>query len=177
MSQSIRLWGATYSDVPSVLLPKSTSGTAKFTDTTPTTATASDVANGKVFFTSDGTQTTGTASGGGGGNTLASTTTKVGSSNVTSISFTVSGNPKAFMCMLDQQSSLGSTRYVISVTYDGTTVRGCWGYSSSNTRYAYYSDSYFTKSHSGTTLTITTSSSSNGGYFRSNYTYRLIYVY
>lgn len=36
-------------------------------DITGTTATASDVASGKVFFASDGTQTTGTASGGGGG--------------------------------------------------------------------------------------------------------------
>ena len=37
-------------------------------DLTPTSATASDVASGKVFFDKSGTQTTGTASGGGGKN-------------------------------------------------------------------------------------------------------------
>ena len=35
-------------------------------DLTPTTATASDVASGKIFFGKDGVQTTGTASGSGG---------------------------------------------------------------------------------------------------------------
>lgn len=67
MAQNITLLGATYSAVPSVLLPKSGGGTASFTDVTGTTATASDVASGKIFFAADGTQTTGTASGGGGG--------------------------------------------------------------------------------------------------------------
>lgn len=67
MSQNITLLGATYSDVPAILLPKSTSGTARFTDVTPTTAIASDVASGKVFYLADGTQATGTSSGGGGG--------------------------------------------------------------------------------------------------------------
>ena len=113
----------------------------------------------------------------GGSATIKSATAST-SSNATSISFTgVSASPKMFVCMLDQQSSLGSTRYVIAVDYDGTTTRGTWGYSSSNTRYAYYSNSYFTWSYSGTTLTINTNSSTNGGYFRSGYTYRLIYAY
>ena len=61
MAQDISLWGAEYSDVPAVILPTVNSGTAKFTDVTPTTATASDVASGTYFFTSDGTYTEGSA--------------------------------------------------------------------------------------------------------------------
>lgn len=66
MSQSITLLGASYSAVPAVTLPKTGGGTARFDDCTVTTATASDVASGKVFIASDGTITTGTSSGGGG---------------------------------------------------------------------------------------------------------------
>ena len=67
MAQNITLLGASYSAVPAVTLPKTGGGTAKFTDVTPTTATASDVASGKVFFDSTGVQQTGTSSGGGTG--------------------------------------------------------------------------------------------------------------
>lgn len=67
MAQNITLLGAGYSDVPSVLLPKTGGGTATFTDVTDTTAAASDVATGKYFYTSNGTRTQGTNSGGGGG--------------------------------------------------------------------------------------------------------------
>lgn len=66
MSQTISLMGATYSDVPSILLPKSGGGTASFVDVTDTTAAASDVASGKYFYTAAGVRTQGTASGGGG---------------------------------------------------------------------------------------------------------------
>lgn len=70
MSQNISLWGANYSDVPSVLLPKQGGGTASFTDVTDTTAAASDVASGKYFYTSAGVRTQGTNSGGGGSDRL-----------------------------------------------------------------------------------------------------------
>ena len=40
MAQNITLLGANYSAVPGVQLPKTGGGTALFTDTTPTTATA-----------------------------------------------------------------------------------------------------------------------------------------
>ena len=66
MAQNITIMGASYSDVPAVQLPKTGGGTARFDDASVTTATASDVASGKVFLASDGTITTGTASGGGG---------------------------------------------------------------------------------------------------------------
>ena len=65
MAQNITLLGASYSAVPSVLLPKTGGGTASFTDVTDTTAAASDVASGKYFYTAGGVRTQGTASGGG----------------------------------------------------------------------------------------------------------------
>ena len=66
MAQNITIQGASYPDVPSVTLPKTGGGTAWFTDVTPTTAVESDVASGKVFFKSDGSQATGTATSQGG---------------------------------------------------------------------------------------------------------------
>ena len=66
MAQNVTVAGASYSDVPSVTLPKTGGGTASFTDVTGTTAIAADVASGKYFFTASGTLTLGTASSGGG---------------------------------------------------------------------------------------------------------------
>ena len=64
MAQSISLWGAVYSNVPGVTLPKSPSGTATFYDASGVTAAASDVATGKYFITAQGVLTEGTSSGG-----------------------------------------------------------------------------------------------------------------
>lgn len=64
MAQDITWLGNQYSDVPFIELPKTGGGTARFTDTSPTTAVAEDVLNGKVFYLADGTQATGTGSGG-----------------------------------------------------------------------------------------------------------------
>lgn len=63
MAQNISLLGANYSDVPAVNLPKTGGGTARFTDTTPTTAIEADVASGKVFIKADGSSAVGTNSG------------------------------------------------------------------------------------------------------------------
>ena len=65
MAQNVTIMGASYSAVPAVTLPKTGGGTARFDDASVTTATASDVASGKIFLASNGTITTGTASSGG----------------------------------------------------------------------------------------------------------------
>ena len=68
MAQNITLLGASYSDVPSILLPKTGGGTAQFDDTTITSnaASASDILSGKLAYV-NGTLITGTGSGGGSG--------------------------------------------------------------------------------------------------------------
>ena len=66
MTQSITLWGATYSQVDTLNLPKTGSGQAAFIDTTIATnaAAASDIASGKQAYV-NGSLVTGTNSGGG----------------------------------------------------------------------------------------------------------------
>lgn len=82
MAQNISLLGASYSAVPAVTLPKTGGGTARFDDASVTTATASDVASGKVFLASDGTITTGTASGGSSVKTATGTFTGNGTRTI-----------------------------------------------------------------------------------------------
>lgn len=67
MAQNIVFLGNNYNNTPFVALPKQGGGNARFDDCSVTTATASDVTQGKVFIAADGTITTGTSSGGGGG--------------------------------------------------------------------------------------------------------------
>ena len=55
MAKNITLLGASYPDVPAVVLPQTGGGTAKFMDTSVTTATAGDVVAGKKFIAADGT--------------------------------------------------------------------------------------------------------------------------
>lgn len=180
MAQNITLLGASYSDVPGVQLPKTGGGTALFTDVTPTTATAADVASGKYFYTASGVYTQGTASGGGGVQT--DTKTATASNYPTSLSFTsMKGEPKMFTVRLNAAvSSSGSTTYyyIVDITSHGTTVHGnCFRIGS--TRQVNSITSGYSWSYSGTTLTITSSAASRSaspGAFYSG-SYELLYVY
>ena len=66
MAQNITLMGASYADVPAVVLPKTGGGTARFDDTTDADATAADILTGKTAYV-NGEKLVGTGSGGGGG--------------------------------------------------------------------------------------------------------------
>ena len=96
MSQNITLWGASYSAVPSVTLPKTGGGTASFTDTTIATnaAAASDIASGKLAYV-NGALITGTASGGGGGGLTLLATKNLGTISTNSTTATDTGQTVA----------------------------------------------------------------------------------
>lgn len=99
------------------------------------------------------------------------------SSNGTSISFTgLTEEPKMFAICPTRNITLGTTRYVTSVMYDGSTTHGTYGYRSGSSGTSYYSSSYFTWTYADGTLTVKTSSTTNGGNFSSSVTYKLAYV-
>lgn len=137
MAQNITLMGASYSAVPSVLLPKTGGGTASFTDVTDTTAAASDVASGKYFYTANGTRTQGTNSGGSSKNIQYMTgryEVKATSYTATSLQIKVSkaGTYKCYWSM-DRNTTSGTTG---SRLYNGSTALGSahtsWTYESNN---------------------------------------------
>lgn len=87
MAQNITLMGASYSNVPSVRLPKTGGGTATFDDTTISSnaAAASDITSGKLAYV-NGSLITGTASGGSSKNAqVVQGTTRTNSSSLTAI--------------------------------------------------------------------------------------------
>lgn len=181
MTQNISLWGATYSAVPSVNLPKSGGGTATFTDVTDTTAAAADVATGKYFYTASGVRTQGTNSG-GGGSVQYDTKTATASNYPKSLAFSsMKGEPKFFVVRLNAQvSSSGNTTYyyIVDIVSNGTTTHGnCFRIGS--TRRVDNITSGYSWSYSGTTLTITSSASSRsaspGAFY--NGSYELMYAY
>jgi hypothetical protein len=128
MAQNVTIMGASYSDVPALLLPKTGGGTARFDDASVTTATASDVAQGKIFLASNGTITTGTASGGGGDSkntqvvqgttrTTSSTLTAIGAEMTVSKTGTYSVYWSAFRSSTSSSYTYGTQLYVGGTAY------------------------------------------------------------
>lgn len=98
MAQQVQLMGAIYNAVPAVMLPDSNNVMHRFDDASITTATASDVASGKIFLANDGTITTGTASGGGGASNVVTGTfkgTTTGAAMDITLNYSGSGYPVA----------------------------------------------------------------------------------
>ena len=182
MSKNISLLGATYSNVPAVLLPQQGGGTARFDDASVTTAVASDVASGKVFLAANGTITTGTASGGGSLTVKTATATHTATSQTLSFS-SLSGQPKYwYLRITSQLSSSGSTTYyyIPNLFYDGTHIKGN-SFRIGSTRRIYNITSGISASYSSGTLTITGGSSTGAApgqfYGASNIGYELVYIY
>ena len=131
-ARNISLLNATYSSVPAVQLPISGGGTATFTEITDTTATASDVATGKYFYTSAGVKTAGTNSGGGGSSMnyqVAQSTTRSTSTSYTeviSLTCSVSGTYDVYWTTFrtSTSSTWGSQLYINDTAYGSATTSG-----------------------------------------------------
>ena len=130
---NVTLWGASYSNVPSIQVPKTGGGTASFTDVTDTTASASDVATGKYFYTASGVRTQGTNSGGGGSSKnmqVAQSTTRATSSSYTeliTLTCSVAGTYDIYWSTFRSSTSgtWGSQLYINDTAY-GTAQTGSW---------------------------------------------------
>lgn len=132
MAQNVTIMGASYSNVPAVTLPKTGGGTARFDDASVTTATASDVAQGKIFLASNGTITTGTASGGGSSKnaqTAQSTTRSTSTSytEVITLTCTKAGTYNVYWSTFRSSTSgtWGSQLYINDTAY-GSAQTGSW---------------------------------------------------
>lgn len=144
-------------------------------DVTDTTATASDVMTGKTFYTADGVKTEGTNAGGGSTSKSTTLTIKPPSASTTWAISGLPGKPLAWSLTLMVNMTSASTRYVVSANGNGTTPMVQYAYKSGNNGYVYYSTSYITSTYSNGTLTLKTSSATNGGNFY-NGNYRFVYV-
>lgn len=120
MAQNITVQGASYADVPAVVLPKTGGGTASFTDVSDTTAAAGDVASGKYFYTAAGVKTEGTASGGGG---QARSITNILGNNVTLVTGYL--NASGSIVSAGVQTKEVTTDYIDISAYAGQKLQ-CW---------------------------------------------------
>lgn len=98
------------------------------------------------------------------------------SSTSTSLAFTgLTEEPTFFVVEPAVSVTLGNTRYVVNITYDGEKVDGAYGYGSNSSKTYTYSSTAYSYTYSGGTLTVKSSSSTAGGYF-ANKKYRLIAI-
>lgn len=176
----VTLWGASYSSVPSVLLPKTGGGTESFVDVTATTAVASDVASGKIFFTANGTQTTGTGSGGGGLVYESGIYTPTEDIAQPTINFTNSHTDRPFIVIMQDMSgssniaTQNSNLLCAMVNWYDFSGDGVYG-SSSSANYAKIQYIYKTNGIGSSTATITSltgTNSSSISYWLSNTSFK-----
>lgn len=141
-------------------------------DISDTTATASDVASGKYFYTANGTKTAGTGSGGGGGGLVYETGTYTPSSDSTTpyIYFTDTHSTyPIYINIVDVTETLATENSMLSWTFVNwyDTYNSYFKGTSSTNYYGRYLYQYKTSSgvSAGTNESTTLTSNSGGLYF------------
>lgn len=177
MSKNVTLWGASYSNVPAINVPQTGGGTARFTDTSPTTAVDSDVASGKIYFKADGSQSTGTGEGGGGSSMrvgVISTPSTIVAGML--IYEGLQGTPTSFVVEYTGSTAISpsaSQETIVTAVYDGEDT---WGQKITNTANAQvsYTDNIYHNYADGTLEIILLGSGTD---FDSSGQYSLTYTY
>lgn len=144
-------------------------------------ATAADVAAGKTFTSAAGLKVEGTKEDSPATQAVVLVAEATPSENSLTLEFTgLSGEPTLFSVHPKENITLGSTRYILGVDYDGENTVGIQGYSSgsfmSSSATATYSATAFSWTYANGTLTVTSGSATTGGYFMSGISYQLVYI-
>lgn len=144
-------------------------------------AAAADVVKGKFFTSVAGVMVEGTKEDSPATQAVVLVAEATPSANSLTLEFTgLSGEPTLFSVHPKENITLGSTRYILGVDYDGENTVGIQGYSSgsfmSSSATATYSATAFSWAYANGTLTVTSGSATTGGYFMSGITYQLVYI-